>query len=114
MNLNLFIMKTTKAFVAQIAVLMLNGCCLCGDGEKCGMMTALSPDGRNEIRLWAAPLAYEVRCGGEVVVAKSEIGMRVNGKGLPALKRSGERFPVLERRSLAGMVETPVYKKARV
>ena len=102
------------AFAAQAAVLLLNGCCLCGDGEKCGMMTALSPDGRNEIRLWAAPLAYEVRCGGEVVVAKSEIGMRVNGKDLPALKRSGERFPVLERRSLAGMVETLVYKKARV
>ena len=64
-----------------LGVLALAGCCFTGDGDECAI-SAVSPDGKNEIRLWANPLAYEVRRGGAVVVAKSEIGMKVNGKCL--------------------------------
>lgn len=97
----------------SLCVLALTGCCFFAEDAE-DVLTAYSPDGRNEIRLWTDPLAYEVARDGEVVVAKSEIGMKVSGKGLPTLKRSGDRFPVLVRHSLAGTVETPVYKKARV
>ena len=41
--------------------------------------SAVSPDGRNEIRLYSSPLAYEVVRDGVVVAAKTEIGLKMNG-----------------------------------
>ena len=73
----------------SFGVLALAGCCFWGEGEN-GAVSAVSPDGRNEIRLWTNPLAYEVRRGGTVVVAKSEIGMKVDGK---CLNCGGEDAP---------------------
>lgn len=69
----------------------------------------LSPDGKNEIRLWTDPLAYEVRRGGEVIVAKSEIGMKVDGRCLvPGAKC------LVRKEKKSGFVEMPVYKKDRI
>ena len=97
---------------STLGILALAGCCFFGADDEISY-TAVSPDGKNEIRLWANPLAYEVRRGGAVVVAKSEIGMKVDGK---CLNSRGEDAPAptVERRSTSGTVETPVYKKARV
>ena len=96
----------------SLGMLALAGCCFWGEGEN-GAVSAVSPDGRNEIRLWTNPLAYEVRRGGTVVVAKSEIGMKVDGK---CLNCGGEDAPapIVERHAVAGTVETPIYKKARI
>ncbi|MBQ0032605.1 MAG: glycoside hydrolase family 97 catalytic domain-containing protein, partial [bacterium] len=92
----------------SFGTLALAGCCFWGQGEK-EQACAVSPDGRNEIRLWTNPLAYEVRRGGEVVVAKSEIGMKVDGKCLAPCASCPVRSEVR-----VGTVETPVYKKDRI
>ena len=96
----------------SFGVLALAGCCFWGENSN-GPVCAVSPDGKNEIRLWTRPLAYEVRRGGVVVVAKSEIGMKVDGK---CLNCGGEDAPapIVERHAVAGTVETPIYKKARI
>ena len=94
--------------LSLLGVLALAGCCFLGD-PAADAITAVSPDGRNEIRLWADPLAYEVLRSGNVVVAKSEIGMKVGGK---CLVRSAKCF--VQREARSGLVETPVYKKARI
>ena len=92
----------------SLGVLALAGCCFFGEPDEIAI-TAVSPDGKNEIRLWTEPLAYEVRRGGEVIVARSEIGMRVDGRCLVP------RAPCsVQREVKAGCVETPVYKKARI
>ena len=44
----------------SLGVLALAGCCFWGENEN-GPVSAVSPDGRNEICLWTNPLAYEVR-----------------------------------------------------
>lgn len=92
----------------SFGALALAGCCFWGQGEK-EQACAVSPDGRNEIRLWTNPLAYEVRRGGEVIVAKSEIGMKVDGKCLAPCASCSVRSEVK-----SGTVETPVYKKDRI
>ena len=91
-----------------IGFLALAGCSLLGPDDG-ATVRAVSPDGRNEIRLWTDPLAYEVARDGVIVVAKTEIGMKVDGKCLtpdaPCRVRSEAK---------SGSVETPVYKKAKV
>ena len=94
--------------LSLLGVLALTGCCFFGD-PGADAVTAVSPDGKNEIRLWTDPLAYEVRRGGEIVVAKSEIGLKVGGR---CLVRSAKCFVRKEERS--GFAETPIYKKARI
>ena len=76
--------------------------------------TATSPDGRNEIRLWWKPLRYEVRRDGVVVVAKSEIGMKVNGQCLYPNEEwnGGGYWSGASARS--GIELTPVYKKSKI
>ena len=77
--------------------------------EKPVVVHADSPDGRNEIRLWTDPLAYEVVRDGVVVVAKSEIGLKVDGKRLlPSTKYK------VRKEVKSGFVAMPVYKKARI
>ena len=94
--------------LSLLGVLALAGCCFFSD-PGADAVTAVSPDGKNEIRLWTDPLAYEVLRGGNVVVAKSEIGMKVGGKCLvPRASCS------VQREVKSGTVETPVYKKARI
>ncbi len=92
---------------AVFAVVAAGCCCLCGgDGSAA---KAVSPDGKNVIRLWTNPLAYEVARDGVVVVARTEIGMKVNG----ACLKSGEDYKV-ETRKLSGTLDTPIYKKAKI
>ena len=91
---------------AATALVGAGCCCLCGDGTAA---KAVSPDGKNVIRLWANPLAYEVQRDGKVVVAKTEIGMKVDGTCL----KGGADYSVAKR-ALSGCVDTPVYKKAKV
>ena len=71
---------------------------------------AKSPNGRNEIRLWANPLAYEVRRDGATLVAKTEIGLKLDGR------RLGSVEAVRSTRTLkrSGVVATPVYKKCAI
>ena len=94
-------------WMAAAALFAAGCCCVCGrDGSAA---KAVSPDGRNVIRLWTHPLAYEVARDGEVVVAKTEIGLTVDG----ACLKPGAAGKVTTRR-VSGTLETPVYKKARI
>ena len=95
----------------SFGVLALAGCCFFGEGEK-NVVTTVSPDGRNEIRLWTNPLAYEVTREGKTLVAKTEIGMKVDGKCLPTELDGG--VVKWTNRSPAIIVDAPVYKKAKV
>ena len=86
-----------------------------GCGSRCPKgvreVAAVSPDGKNEIRLYAAPLAYEVLRNGKVVVARTEIGLKVDGE---CLKAADGRLPCGRSGALEGKLETPVYKKSAV
>ena len=94
-------------WMAAAALRAAGCCCVCNrDGSAA---KAVSPDGKNVIRLWTSPLAYEVARDGVVVVAKTEIGLKVDG----ACLKPGEACKVTARK-VAGTVETPVYKKARI
>ena len=93
--------------VALVARLLVGCACLFDSAEPVGC--AVSPDGKNEIRLWTDPLAYEVVRDGVTVVAKSEIGMKVDGACLVP----GDRCNV-QKEKKSGFAETPVYKKARI
>ena len=97
-----------KLSVFGVLALALAGCCFWGEGEK-SAVTALSPDGKNEIRLWTNPLAYEVSRNGKVLIAKTEIGMKVDGRIL--VPRAS--CPVRKEQK-SGAVDAPVYKKAKV
>ena len=73
--------------------------------------TAVSPDGRNEIRLYAEPLRYEVRRDRAVVVAPTPVNLRLDGRELAS--RDARPLSVAARTS-AGTLATPVYKKASI
>ena len=94
--------------LSLLVVLALAGCCFWGENAN-GPVSAVSPDGRNEIRLWADRLAYEVLRDGKVAVAKTEIGMKVDGKCLVPCASC-----LVREEAKSGFVETPVYKKDRV
>ena len=101
-------MKTKNLVVAALAAVAIAGCCsLCCDKS---VVSAVSPDGKNEIKLWTKPLAYEVVRDGTVVVAKTPIGMKVDGKCLC----ENAKDPSVTSREVSGCVQTPVYKKAKV
>ena len=68
-----------STLAASAAALALAGC-LGSSAFNPDMNSAVSPDGKNEIRLYSSPLAYEVMRDGVVVVAKTEIGLKMNGK----------------------------------
>ena len=97
-----------KKLVVTILGLAAAGCCFMKfDGADA---TATSPDGRNEIRLWTAPLAYEVSRDGVVVVAKTPIGLKVDGECIA----KGATLKGVTSREVSGCLETPVYKKSKV
>ena len=100
-------MKLVK--LVSVAALALTGCCLVPSGNDWD--SVVSPDGRNEIRLHAAPLSYEVLRDGVTVVARTPIDLVVDGKGLD----TGALWDSVvcgERRN--EWVSTPVYKKSKV
>ncbi len=63
----------------------------------------------NEIRLHTEPLAYEVLRDGKTLVAKTPIGMKLDG-----VCRGDAKLLAVSKRELSGTVATPVYKKASV
>ncbi len=73
---------------------------------------AASPDGRNVIRLYTDPLAYEVVRDGVTVVAKAKIGMTVDGGRLGGA--AGRAVPAVTAGKRSGAADAPVYKKERV
>ena len=99
-----------STIAATAAILILTGS-LHGAAFNPDVNSAVSPDGKNEIRLHSDPLAYEVVRDGTVVVAKTEIGLKMNGK----CAKEGVRKPcaVLPKK-FSGFAPTPVYKKGRI
>lgn len=95
---------------ASVAVLAVAGC-MCGRAFNPDVNSAVSPDGKNEIRLYSNPLAYEVVRDGAVVVAKTEIGLKVDGK---CVKEGGARPVDVMAKKSGGSADIPVYKKGKV
>jgi len=96
-------MKTT--LLGLLAATSFAGTCFAAQ-----LTAVVSPDGRNEIRLFDAPLAYEVLRNGKPIVAKSEIGMKLDG----ACLAKDAKVKSVKTEKLGGVLETPVYKKAKV
>ena len=96
-----------KMTMAAVAAFLAAGCCLCNRNAE--QVSAVSPDGRNEIRLWPHPLAYAVTRDGVTVLAKTEIGMKVDSQCL----KGGDACEVSEEPK-SGTVDMPVYKKAKI
>ena len=73
-------------------------------------LTAVSPDGRTEIRLEAADgaLRYSVLRDGKTLLSPADISLSVRGKPFSAEVVSDEPF------ELKGELETPLYKKRAV
>ena len=61
---------------ASTAALTLAGC-MCGRSFNPDVNSVVSPDGKNEIRLYSNPLAYEVVRDGVVVVVDSHKCIRL-------------------------------------
>ena len=100
-------MEITKLVVlGAVSTAVASACCAANN-----VGTAVSPDGRNAIRLYADPLSYEVLRDGVVVAAKAEIGVRFNGT---CLAEDRVAAASVTPRKLAGTVPTPTYKKASV
>ena len=66
--------------------------------------------GKNEIRLYTSPLAYEVLRDGKVLVAKTEIGLVLDGVKTDA----NAEIVKVEKSAISGKEDTPVYKKSCV
>ena len=98
-------MQRKLAVIGAVAAVAVSACTAAEIGA------AVSPDGRNAICLHADPLAYEVLRDGVVVAAKSGIGVCLDGKCL--VKGISEAASVTKR-TLAGTVPAPTYKKAGV
>ena len=103
-------MMRTRVTVAMVAVAALAGC----RTPKCAEPSAqaVSPDGRNEIRLYQHPLSYEVLRDGKVLVARSSIDMAIGGRSLAA-EAERRAAPVVSR-TVSERVPTPVYKKSSI
>ena len=75
--------------------------------------SAVSPNGRNEIRLFDKPtLGYSVWADGVERLAFSPIGLTVREVGV--LGGAGCRVTAVERAKRTGSVATPIYKKSSV
>ena len=99
----------TMIGAVSIAAAALAGCSLTGGGDE---ISAVSPDGRNKIRLYLRPMAYEVLRDGKVVVGRSRISLRIEGK---RLAREAEGVsPVVSSGRVMGRLAPAVYKKGKV
>ena len=96
--------------VTALVTFIVAGCCDHCCAKKASVAVAGSPDGRNIIKLSLKPLAYEVFRDGVAVVAKTPIGMKIDGK---CLSQDAELNGIsVKKRS--GKISTSVYKKAQV
>ena len=99
-----------STLAASAAALTLAGC-LCSRAFNPDVNSAVSPDGKNEIRLYSNPLAYEVVRDGVVVVAKTEIGLKMNGK---CIKEGVTKPCAVRPAKFSGFAPTSVYKKGKL
>jgi len=99
-----------STLAASAAALALAGC-LGSSAFNPDMNSAVSPDGKNEIRLYSSPLAYEIMRDGVVVVAKTEIGLKMNGK---CVKEGVTKPCAVRSAKLSGFAPTSVYKKGKL
>ena len=97
--------------VLWLSVAALSGCSWLGGGGD-EEIAAVSPDGRNKIRLYLRPMAYEVLRDGKVVVAKSRIGLHIEGMRLG--REAEESLPVVSTGRVMGKFFPSVYKKHKV
>ena len=98
---------------ATAAALVLTGCSSAPKSKYLGIMySATSPDGKNEIRLYSNPLAYEVLRDGVLVVHRTEIGLKMNGK---CVMEGVEKADTAAYLTVKGVfADTPVYKKGKI
>ena len=82
-------------------------------GAVAAPITAVSPDGKNEIRLElkSGGMEYSVIRNGKVLVEPEPISLVIEGHG--RLNGVGAE-PKVTKRSVSGKVATPIYKKAEV
>ena len=97
-------MKKTPTYVALAAVAAGFAGTAAAD-----TLAAKTQFGRNEIRLYAEPLAYEVLRDGVPVVPKTPIGIMLDGTC-----RKDAKFLGATERAVESTMQTPVYKKASV
>ena len=97
------------ALAATVAGLGTTGCYSVHASYK-NCASAVSPDGKNKICLSFNPLAYTVTRDGKTVVAKSPIGMTIDGKELAACPDNIGIASV----KIEGEADAAVYKKAKV
>ena len=95
-----------KTLLPLVGAILIAGCCSAHRPKP--VAVAVSPDGRNEIRLYVNPLAYDVRRDGVTVADYSEIGLKVNGQ---CLAQTVERAPKVSSVRVDGTEKTPFYKK---
>ncbi len=95
--------------IAAVVGAVLAGCISFNESEDL-VAAAISPDGRNSIRLYLNPLSYEVARDGEVVVARSKIGMKFDGRCVC----EGIKAPTVTLKNLSGTAIARVYKKDKV
>ena len=98
-------MKTNAlALAAAVAVSWVSAAGACE-------VAAVSPDGRNEIRLYDEPaVAYAVFRDGVAAVARSEIGMMFDGRCLVA----GAKIASADRGKIEGVAKCALYKKSEI
>ena len=102
------IMSGMKLHICTLAVVLAASI---AHGEEPTTPVATAEFGRNEIRLYANPLAYEVLKDGTALVPKTDIGLCLDGKCVAKdAKALGVKASDLGKSSLA----TPVYKKGAV
>ncbi|MGN0855261.1 MAG: glycoside hydrolase family 97 catalytic domain-containing protein [Kiritimatiellia bacterium] len=77
---------------------------------RAGELGAKATFDRNEIRLYTNPIAYEVVRDGKVVAARTTIGFALDG----VCQAKDAKLVRTTTRTLAGTVDTPVYKKSSV
>ena len=84
--------------------------CRCGAEGLGSCHSAVSPDGKNEIRVWAEKeLAYGVFRDGRELVPRSVISLTLDGR---APLGPAARVKDVERRILSGTLPTPIGKQA--
>ncbi len=95
-----------QALLMTMVAAAVAGCIWSPKSDKSGVKATY---GVNEIRLYTQPLAYEVVRDGQTLVAKTPIGMKLDG-----VCRADAALVSAKTTKLSGSVATPVYKKASV
>ena len=101
-------MKRRNYLAGMLAAAAVAGC-TCNPIAK-NEATAVSPDGHNEIRFQLKPFAYEVLRDGQTLVAKTAVGMKIDG----ACLCQNAMVKDVTTKTLSGCEKTEVYKKDKV